>query len=76
MSRFNEYTTFMEEALDYIYQQLPYHALQRIYATDSITKELQQSWYKLSYHKKEKIYENIIVSLQCNDVRSTTSENI
>ena len=63
MSRFNEFTTYMEQSLDYIYQQLPYNSLQQIYATDSITIELQQSWYKLSYHDKEKIYQNIIVSL-------------
>lgn len=60
MSRFNDHTTFMEEALDYWYQELPYHKLQRIYATDSITIELQQSWYKLSYHQKNKIYEDRI----------------
>jgi hypothetical protein len=60
MSRFNDYTTFMEEALDYWYQELPYHKLQRIYATDSITMELQQSWYVLTYHQKNKIYEDRI----------------
>ena len=76
MARFNEYTTQMEQSLDYIYQQLPYNSLQQIYATDNITIELQQSWYKLSYYAKEKIYQNIIVSLQRNDVRSTTTENI
>lgn len=55
--RFNEYTTYMEQALDHWYQQLPYHSLQRIYATDSITNDLQKSWYKLTYNKKNKIYE-------------------
>lgn len=60
MSRFNDHTTFMEEALDYWYQELPYHTLQRIYATDSITMELQQSWYVLTYHQKNKIYEDRI----------------
>jgi len=65
MSRFNDHTTFMEEALDYWYQELPYHKLQRIYATDSITIELQQSWYKLSYHQKNKIYEDRI----CKDAQ-------
>jgi hypothetical protein len=60
MSRFNEYTTFMEEALDYWYQCLPYHSLQAMYGVESITRELQQSWYKLSYNKKNKIYETII----------------
>lgn len=60
MSRFNEYTTFMEEALDYWYQCLPYHTLQSLYGVDSVTKDMQQSWYKLSYNKKNNIYEGII----------------
>lgn len=60
MSRFNEYSTYMEQALDHWYQELPYHKLQRIYATDSITIELQQSWYVLTYHQKNKIYEDRI----------------
>jgi hypothetical protein len=58
MSRFNEYSTIMEQTLDYWYQLLPFHILQQMYGTDDITKELQQSWYKLSYQNKEKIYES------------------
>jgi hypothetical protein len=50
----------MEQSLDYIYQELPYRLLQKIYGTDDITNELQQSWYKLSYHQKNKIYEDRI----------------
>ena len=60
MSRFNDHSTYMEQELDYIYQQLPYNSLQQIYATDSITIELQQSWYVLTYHQKNKIYEDRI----------------
>jgi hypothetical protein len=60
MSRFNDYTTHMEQVLDHWYQELPYHSLQKIYATDNITMELQQSWYKLSYNQKNKIYEDRI----------------
>jgi hypothetical protein len=60
MSRFNEYSTHMEQALDYWYQCLPYHTLQSLYGVESVTRDLQQSWYKLSYNKKEKIYETII----------------
>ena len=50
----------MSKFLDYWYQDLPYRLLQKIYATDNITMELQQSWYKLSYHQKNKIYETRI----------------
>ena len=60
MSRFNDYTTFMEEALDFWYQELPYYELQQLYGTDNIPNDLQQSWYKLSYHAKNKIYEEQI----------------
>lgn len=50
----------MEQTLDHWYQDLPYRLLQKIYATDNITMELQQSWYKLSYNQKNKIYETRI----------------
>jgi len=60
MSKFNEYSTIMEQTLDHWYQDLPYRLLQKIYATDNITMELQQSWYKLSYNQKNKIYETRI----------------
>ena len=59
MARFNEYTTHMEKSLDFWYQELGYHKLQELHELESITKEIQQTWYKLSYHDKEKIYERI-----------------
>jgi len=58
--RFNEHTTHMEQTLDHWYQDLPYRLLQKIYGTDDITMELQQSWYKLTYNQKNKIYESRI----------------
>lgn len=58
MSRFNDYSTFMEESIDYWYQELPYHKLREIYSKDNVTDDLQRSWYKLSYHEKNKIYED------------------
>lgn len=60
MSRFNEYTIIMEQTLDYWYQLLPFHTLQQMYGTDDITNDLQKSWYKLTYHQKNKIYETRI----------------
>jgi hypothetical protein len=59
MARFNEYTTQMDNSLNFWYQELPYHRLQELHQLDSITKEIQQTWYKLNYHDKEKIYERI-----------------
>ena len=59
MARFNEYTTHMEQSLDYWYQNLTYRQLQELHELESITNEIQQTWYKLSYHDKEKIHERI-----------------
>ena len=59
MARFNEYTTQMEQSLDFWYQNLTYHKLQELHELESITKEIQQTWYKLTYQAKEKIYERI-----------------
>ena len=50
----------MSKFLDYWYQELPYHSLQKIYGVDNITYDLQRSWYKLSYNQKNKIYEDRI----------------
>lgn len=50
----------MSQFLDYWYQELPYHSLQKIYGVDNITYDLQRSWYKLSYNQKNKIYEDRI----------------
>lgn len=58
MSRFNEYTDQMMKRLDHWYQELPYHKLQQLYGADNITKDLQKSWYKLSYNQKQMIYES------------------
>ena len=59
MARFNEYTTQMEQSLDYWYQNLTYQQLQELHELESITNEIQQTWYKLTYQAKEKIHERI-----------------
>jgi hypothetical protein len=59
MSRFNEYTTYMEQSLDFWYQELSYHRLQELHEIDNITKEIQQTWYKFTYQQKHKIHERV-----------------
>lgn len=58
MSRHDQYTDQMMKHLDHWYQQLPFDKLQKMYGTDNITKELQQTWYALNYNQKQRIYES------------------
>lgn len=58
MSRHDQYSDQMMKALNFWYQELPFHKLQQLYGSDNITKDLHQTWYKLSYNQKQRIYES------------------
>lgn len=67
MSRFNEYTNFMEQSMDYWYQELPYRVLQIIHGTDDVTNEQRKQWYKQSFNKKIADYEKRQANEQARD---------